>query len=663
MAGQQHKPVVYSGIRGRDGSSASTLAIPTHKASECLNVDFYRAALGRKRGGASDLFTSTTGEDVASVVSALARHVPGADETAAELWQITGAGTPIIQRLAGGTVWATITPKDNITTRPQDAWPVSFNGKLFWFADTAQDRVQVFDPAISTTTLRRAGLATPSAAPTAGNTGSGTYAATQRWYRVREVIQVSSTTRLISEASATVAFTPSGSGTHARVTKPADMGEGATHWRVEGSATSADGPFYILATTIVGTTTYDDNVVPSAYASGTVTETAGEYAVPSSFKYGIADGARLLMLGAWESTLDPSSVYFTPVLGSSRSETGGASYYDDERLPVSNKIPLDPKDGGVGTGFGGPFENQVIAFKYRQTWRLIPTGIEDDPYRRKAVSKVVGSIRQQAVVMAEDEAGNATLYWLSHLGPYRYNLQNGLSKLVWDVKDIWDTVNLGATTATCHGVYHSDIHQVWFWVATGANNEPDTKIVFDTRLGRVVDARDVRDGWSKHTGPTASARCSVMFSNTVGATMSRDLKPYIGQHAGNGRLWKCDTTDLDDVGTTFQGLITFPDRHYGGLDHACVVKPPLVLGSAGAYSAYVSMTANYGALTARTDSVSMAAAGSETRVLRAVEGVEVGDDVYAVAVAVGDSAAAATVRWTLDALIVPIEPKQELVVG
>lgn len=656
MAGRQHQPVIYTGIRGRDGSTTARISIPPYKAVECLNVDFYRADVARKRGGAANAFTDTTGENTAAIIAALFRHVPGEDETAAELWQVTSAATPIIQRLAGGTAWATITPKANITTRPQDAWAVTFNGKLFLFADSAVDRLQVFNPDISTTALRYVGLSAPTAAPTVANTGAGSYAAVERYYRTRDIIQVGGNTVLISEASASVAFTPSGTGTAARVTKPADTGEGATHWQLEESA-DVDGPWYIKALTAVATTTYDDTVDVEDISSNDLTNEDGLYVPPKSFKYGIADGARLLMAGPWEASLDPSSVYFTEVLG-----TTSAVFYDDESVPASNRIPLDPKDGGAITGFGGPFENFVVVFKQRQVWRLHPTGIEEDPYRRKSVSKVVGSIRQQAVVMAEDESGLPTLYFLSHLGPYRYNLARGLQKCVWDVKDIWDTVNLGASTVTCHGVYHSDIHQIWWWVATGSSNEPDTKLVFDTRLGRVMDAGDVRDGWCVHDGASASARCSVMFSNTLASSMSRDLKPYIGQHGGIGRLWKCDTADETDVNNAFQGLVTFPDRHAGGLDHACVMKTPLVLGAASSSDITVTMTGNYGALPTRTGTVSLAADGEETRVLKQVEECEFGDaGVFAIALAVGDAEAVAS-TWTLDAVIVPTEAREELTV-
>jgi hypothetical protein len=78
------------------------------------------------------------------------------------------------------------------------------------------------------------------------------------------------------------------------------------------------------------------------------------------------------------------------------------------------------------------------------------------------------------------------------------------------------------------------------WIATGSSNDPDVKLVFDVLLGRVVGADRVRGGWYKHTGSQAAARCSTMMSNTLGATMSSDLKPYIGRSSGTV-IWKCDT--------------------------------------------------------------------------------------------------------------------------
>jgi hypothetical protein len=58
----------------------------------------------------------------------------------------------------------------------------------------------------------------------------------------------------------------------------------------------------------------------------------------------------------------------------------------------------------------------------------------------------------------------------------------------------------------------------------------------------------------------------------------------------------------------------------------------------------------------RSASVSLAAAGSETRVVKKVEGSEMGEaDV--IQMTVGDSAAS-TATWTLDALITPVTAQE-----
>lgn len=649
MAGSQRKFLEYSGIRGRDGSTASTFKIPDYKALEAVNVDFYRASLGRKRGGADDVFASTTGETTTGIESALIRHVPGNSETAAELWKVNDAATPIVQRLTGGTVWASPTLKDNIETRPMDVTSASFNGKLYLAFNSTVDRLHVWDP--TSAEVRRTGLATPAAA-TVANTGAGTYAATQRWYKVVYTEQRSGSAVRRSELSAFVAFTPSGTGTAARVTKPAAITEGETHWELYGAASEA-GPYYLLATTVVGTTTYDDSAAPSSYSNNAAAPTVGKNTGWTSARYLISDGNHLLGAGSWETGGLNNTVWVSPVLG-----TTSSAFFDDEVVPtgIANKVEFDENDGGFITGLAGPLENQIIVLKYRQLWRMIATGAADRPYRRKPISKVVGCIRQQAAVMAEDDAGNPALYFLSHKGPYRLGV-GGLEFLGRDVQDLWDTVNLAASNVTCHGVYHADKHQVWWWIATGANNDPDTKLVFDTELGKAYEDNVVRDGWAEHGGASATARCSVMFSNTLGASMSRDLKPHIGQSGASGRLWKCDTTATDDAGTAFQASLTFADRHFAGLHRKCQVFEPIVLGSAGSHTIRASFSKDYG-LATHTADVTMTADGSETRVAKAIEAGFTGD-AKAVAVTIGDASAVAS-SWTLDALSIPYEVREHV---
>src|SRR5689334_16670055 len=131
MAGTQRQAIVITNLKGRDGSTPAEIAIPRDKAKEMTNVDLYRSPFARKRNGCEDAFADTTSEEAVGIISSLIRHVPGADETAAELWK--ASSTPLLQRLAGGTAWSSPTLKDAIQANPQNVIGVSFNGKLFLF--------------------------------------------------------------------------------------------------------------------------------------------------------------------------------------------------------------------------------------------------------------------------------------------------------------------------------------------------------------------------------------------------------------------------------------------------------------------------------------------------------------------------------------------------
>jgi hypothetical protein len=73
----------------------------------------------------------------------------------------------------------------------------------------------------------------------------------------------------------------------------------------------------------------------------------------------------------------------------------------------------------------------------------------------------------------------------------------------------------------------------------------------------------------------------------------------------------------------------------------------------------VTYTPDYGAATAGSDAVSMAAGGSETRAVRVTEGVAIGDS-HAVQVRIGD-AALNTATWQIDAVVLPIETSEAVV--
>ncbi len=643
MAATQRQAKVITNLKGRDGSSEAEIDTPANKAKEMLNVDLYRTPFARKRNGCEDAFADTTSEVATGIISSLIRHVPGADETAAELWKVDTNFA--VQRLAGSVAWSTPTLKDAFTAHPYDVIGISFNGKLFLFGQTAQDRLHVWD----TSTVRRVGIATPAAAAVANGGAASTYAATLRYYRVAYTEVVGGVVVRRSLTSPSVSFTPDGAHTNATITKPAAVNEGETNWEIY---VSPDGNLYfLLATVVVGTTTYADTTNPFSAIGGTPIPLDGAHTFPVSAKYGLVDGNRLILAGSWETTTYTSRVWYTPRLGSGEG--------DDERIPDTvdqeNWIDLDEKDGDAITGLGGPFENHPIVFKYRHIWALRATGAPDAPYSAEIISKVVGSIRQQAVVMAEDELGNPAIYFLSHKGPYRFGIR-GLQRMYDDIQDLWETVNLDASTVGAFGIYHSDKHQIWWWVPTGSDNSPGTILVFDTHLGEPDEDNSVRSGWTVFDGTPANARCAVMFSTTLGASMSRDLKPYIGAST-TATLLRGDAGLLDTV-TPFQSYVDLAEQHLAGLKNQCTVDQMILMGSAGPHTLTATLHRDYGCEPRSADVLMSAETGDQTRVQKPIEAA-FHADAKSIGMRIGDICPSSQ-PWNIDAVVIQYEPRQDI---
>lgn len=662
-------PIVIDDLRGGRNDTDPPMSLPLTQATEFLNCDWKDTTFGCKRGGSIALSTSG-GTAFSGAIVVLARHVPGAADTAAELWAIdTTGGTPL-KRLAGGATWADVTLDDAILSSEYEIVAVTLNGKLYLTYDSTVDRLHVYDPNLASPRIRRVGFATP-AAPTGADTGSGTYAAVGRYYRVRwlQTATIGGATVVVrrSEPSAATALiTPSGTGTHLRVTRPTAASEGETHWEVE---VSSDGTtWYLLAGRGVGaagtnleiaiaTTTYDDNTVAASYTSGDVPDVAGTYSRFPSVKFLMSDGNRLLGAGAHEASGADSAgknsrIWFTPVLGS--LDAG-----DDERVPNTstqkNWVDLNENDGGAITGCGGPLSGVLWFFKSRQVWKLHPTGDVAEPYIPRKMRDDIGCVAHKTISIGEDQYGRAALYFLSHRGPYRVTQDGDIEYLGRDNEVTWRSMNLAATSVVACACYYPDRHQWWVWIATGSANVPDVKMVFDVQLGVEDQNNQIRGGWAKHTGTSATANSAVLFSNTVGASMSRDLKPHIGI-AGTAIL-KCDTTDTDDNGTDFQGQIrTRPLLTTKDLAHKVGMWEPTVIGKALA-SSNVSITLNrdFGKET-RTTSISLAPAGSETRIVQKVAVLEMGE-ADALQITVGD-ASANDQQWTVDAVVVPVQRQE-----
>lgn len=635
---------------GRNNVDPPTIISETH-CVEAKNVDFFNATFARKRGGVTALAT-TNSPFTGQIVSSLFRHVPGTDVTAAELWGFDDAATSHVGRLAGGTAWATPTLKDAPTGNGWDVSAASLNGKFFVAMKTAQDRLHCYDPnASGGAQVRRTGLAVMGA-PAITNSGSGTYAATTRYYRTRPTIQIAGITILRGEPSASTSFTPSGSAAAAVVTQGTLPGEGETHWEAEGSADNAT--FFRLATIVIGTPTYSDAALVSSYSNNPLSAAAGTYTVQKSYRFIAVDQGRLLGFGSYTSTDPQNRVEYSAVIGSS-------NIGDEERVPLNNFQDLIQNSSGVPTGLVGPVLGSFFPFTDSQVWKMTPSGNVGQPYNTINISTDVGAINDQCITVGQDETGNPAVYWMSKRGPYRYGLR-GLEYLGKVIEDYTIganggvSINLAATNRVAHACWYNDKRQVAFWLATGAANDPNIVAVFN--LGRVnvyyggySTEPGIPSAWTIWDTGIATTRCSVMFSNTIGASMSRDLKPYVGSSATTNTIGKCDT-GTQDFGVSYQSFITTRGYQPWGDGFGGSIQGALLSGKAAAgVSIQVSTIGDFGARPARSDTASLAPAGSETRVQPRVGTSMTDSGMTTVQFTVGDSAPANN-SWQLDSLSV-----------
>lgn len=530
-----------------DFSGGLNSAEPPHEVgpnqlTDVRNLEYRRTrGLKRRRGSTLNLTNATSVFAANSSVVTLFRHTPGASETAMELWGMSNDATPELGRVAAGAAWAAVSLSDAISAAA-DAWflrGVSFNGKLFLPYNSAVDRLHVWDGS----SVRRVGISAPAAAPTVANTGAGAYAAVPRYYKVN-FRMVGSLDVVYSPLSDAVSFTPSGAGTAARVTRPTVPGDSETDWLVWGSADGTN--YYLISAAIpVGTTTFDDSTAPSAYSTVTPAyagfPTQADYFTPPiSAKFLLVDGSQLLLAGSHEAAGKSSTVYFTDALNT----TGVGASADDERVPSTNRIDIDPQHGGGITGLGGPIGATPIVFKEERMYALNPTNDPTLPYTQQLISPVVGCVFYQGIVMAEDENGAPALYFPSRRGYYRYGA-NGLEYCGADIEDLWATVNLSAT----YGItadYHRDAGQVWIFLPISSDSTPSVLVKFHVQRGRRT-AEGVRGGWTRDDGNLAGSSAVCLFSETPAATMSLRLKPYTAKVGSGGLVYKSDhTTNRDD---------------------------------------------------------------------------------------------------------------------
>lgn len=626
---------------GRNGFDAAW-AIKDTECADAVNVDFYKSRFGNKRGGATPLATAAFFSG--GVVSWLYRHVPGTDETAAEFWAMDDANPPDFGVMRAGTTFASPITAGQVGAFTGKAWELSatsINAKLILTYKSADARVIVGESGV----VRKAGLVTPAAPTVANGVVGGAYPAVLRYYRQRWTTQVGGITIRRSEPSASVSFTPSGAFTTDVVTRSAvpATDESETHWEVEASTDNVS--FYRIATVVVATTTYADSALVATYRTNPLSALTGTYTLQKNYKFIAADQNRVLGFGSHTTTDKQHRIEYSAVIGS-------LDVSDEERVDttVGYYTDFDEMDSGVPTGLCGPVYGSFFAFKERQVWQGTPTGNVDKPYDWKPITKTTGAIAFNAIRIGEDAIGNPALYWMSRRGAYRWGIF-GVEYIGRNVEDYvvgpTAVLNLAATKAGATVLFYPDKRQVWYWWPTGSSNDPNQGFIYDLTSG----------GWSRIPSGDllANVRCAVMFSNTVGASMSKDLKPYIGQTGANDRLWKADTGTTDN-GTVYQGYVITKAVEPGGPGFFGEAGEAVLLAKvASGVTITDTVTGDFGATTA-TGTALLTAIGAETRIQVPLTGSALGQ-VQFVQHQVGDSAAS-DVTWTLDRLICPVGPHQ-----
>lgn len=648
-------PITWTAMRGMNSAEPAT-NVSQVNATDAANVLIEPGCLGRRRPSAETV-SLTSGPS--NTIFQLARYQ--AAEAAAtpdgQLFAFSGSGaTAEFHRLASGT-WSSVTASDTVTAfdatyRPQ---AVVHNGKLFIAYASDANRLHVYDPDFSTSALRRVGVVA-SAAATVANTGSGSYAATIRYYKIQFKVINGTTVVATSELSASVSFTPSGSGTAARVTKPTTP-DSATHWVVFGSDDNVTY-YNVSGNVAVGTTTYDDSADPATYSSGTVAPTAGLSIPPPAAKYLLSDGGRLLMAGKWQkdktsglTPTDPigsSRVWFTDILGA-RENTG-----EDESIPHATDykgwVDVGENDGDVIVGLGGPLDGVVYVFKRRSIWRLTPTLIPTAPYQAIRVTNTCGATWQDGIGMGEDGTGNPCLYFQSATGPKRIGV-SGIEDLGTDIRTPTETqpTAIGSTPV----VLWDQRRRICWWLTYDSQTTYAFQPQYEQRT-----SDGVRHGWTRHTIASGASfnenLCAVLFE------LSTVLVPYIGGDAQGAALASLSGSARRDVSSAaINASVTSPIFQVAGpLTRTGFGSPVLEWTYPGAATAIsVSVASAIGgplAVTGTFTDTTSSSTYSQSIVQEKLEGIQL-SDVFGIQITVTwDTAVDGTQRPRINGITVPV---------
>lgn len=607
--------LIISNLRGGLNNTDPLHMLQDDECAEAMNVEFFHSSMGERRLGSEAISLTSSGLTGQTVVVHLSEFFPTQSITAAELWAIAAVpGTSVaVGKRTSGT-WSSISPDDAILNAAPSIYNIvaqTLNGKHFFAYPSAVDFLHVWDG----TNLRRVGLAQPGAAPTGANEGAGTFSGT-RYYRTREVIQVSGITTVRGEPSATLTFAPSGAGAGVTVTKPATVNTRATHWEVEASQDNAN--FYRIATVLIATTTYNDETALGGYTSFTLSDAIGAYLRPYSAKFLSVDGDRLIYGGHWTDDTKKSAVSWTPVL----NDPGVGN---EERLPIVDTggtpiittLQLDRTENGEITGISSAVNGTFYVFKWSHIYQLSRTQDETRAYEPITLSKVRGAI-PGSIVQGMDEFGRGCVYFLDPtFGPSRISL-SGI-QTIRGLRTTWRRVNTLATKVIARGTYYQDKQQLVWVVAADTNDSPTLGLKLQVTEVR-TEGEVCRRGWSLFDGKIATAYSMCTFHEVVSGiptslSYSMRAHPFGGYLIADG-IMRWDTTTTDN-GTAFSARIRTRPFIVGGLLQKWGAMVASLLAAAnGNFSLTVKLIRDFGKENSEAITTNLIPDGSENTVIK-----------------------------------------------
>ena len=621
-------------FRGGMIDSDPSIGLADDEVASAVNVEFFSSMLGERRLGCTPInltnpATAFSNQTANTGCFHVDQWFPTNDPTAPE-WFVGVGTTPtnlgFLRSNNFGTSWNTVGLDDqSVGTIPAvyqvNTQPLDGVIPLFFFAYQAAtanlDRMHVYDSDVQI--IRRAGFAsTGIAAPSVVDNGSGTFSE-PRYYRIR-VVQLSvAASQLVrrSEPGSVTTFTPSGSGSGAKITQPSLLGERETHWEIEASEDNAT--FYRIAQLPVATTTFTDTTAyATGYASNPQSDPLGTYFPLPAARYLSADSDRLLLGGHVYDQTRMSSIYWTPVF----NDPFPGQF---ERFPqnVNNSINLDNGDGGPISGISHAINGQWYVFKWSKIYTIVRVYNATIPYTVFVYSTESGAL-PGSVFEGLDEKGEACVYFLDPVqGPARIGIR-GL-QFMDGLRNTWKRINLHAKLPA-FGIYYPYKRQAKWWVAADGNTTPSLILHNQITNLRPAESGHVRGGWSLHTGQITKGFCAALLtgvpvSNNV--LDSLNPRPVVGMLAPF-LLQSCDVTDYDSSLpytasiTTKQYVLEGALNEFGPRAATGFISPSAV------QSLIVTIIRDFGVETLNF-TLSMTPQGSETVVVSDIDNLAMSD--------------------------------------